>query len=99
MMNPARPLNFSNLLHAYRSILRWNGESANELLNMLSGLVQTTPLIFLQPLPAMLASFRYNRGLRFDTSRISEPILVVDKRGEAIVGTLRAMKLERLMRI
>lgn len=98
-MNTENSFHFSDLLQAYRSILRWNGESANDLLEMLRKLVQTTPLIFLQPLPAMLASFRFNRGLRFDTSRISEPILVVDKRGEAIVGSLRSMKLQRLMTI
>ena len=60
---------------------------------------QTAPAMLMQPLPYLLHLFRYNRAMRFDLSRISEPIHAIDKKGFAIVGSLRSLKVERLMTI
>jgi len=88
-----------NFIHLYRNILRWNGESAQELLETVKQLTAAAPRFFAQPLPLLLQSYHRNKALRFDLSRVSEPILAIDKHGRAIVGTLKAMTVKQLSTI
>ena len=83
----------------YRKILRWNGESASDLLETVRRLAQAAPAFLIEPLPALLRRYRYARAMRFDTSEMQEPILAVDKRGFALVGTLRSLKVQKLATI
>jgi hypothetical protein len=86
-------------LALYRTILRWNGESASDLGETLMRLTRTAPRMLWSPIPMILHRFRYNRAMRFDLSRVNEPILAVDKKGYALVGSLVSLKIMQLATI
>lgn len=90
-------LKFEEVLKSYKRILRWNGESVQELMESVRRLLDIAPFYFVQPLPFFLQTFRYSRSLRFDLSRVAEPILAVDKKGRALVGNVRSMTIKQLL--
>ena len=86
-------------LRLYRTIAGWNGESSNELLKAVRRLAEGRPGILMRLVALHLNRYRIPRELRFDYSELREPVLAVDKRGFALVGTLRAPKVLQLMKI
>src|SRR5579872_737655 len=86
-------------LHLYRSIAGWNGESATELLKAIRRLAEGSPGLLMRMAAMHLNRYRIPRELRFDYSELREPVLAVDKRGIALVGTLRAPKVMELVKI
>jgi hypothetical protein len=81
---------------AYRAIVRWNRESAAELLEMIKRVMEATPAVLRQALPIFLKRYRYVKNMRFDFSSISEPVLAIDKHGNAIIGGLRTAHVAKL---
>lgn len=86
-------------LHLYRTIAGWNGESANELLKAVRRLAEGSPAFLMRMAAMHLNRYRIPRELRFDYSELREPVLAVDKRGFALVGTLHAPKVMQLVKI
>ena len=89
----------AEILQLYRKIFQWNGESAADLLETVRRLAQAAPGFLMQLLPILLPRFRFQRTMRFDFSELHEPVLAVDKRGFALVGTLRSLKIQKLSTI
>jgi hypothetical protein len=86
-------------LHLYRTIAGWNGESAAELLKSIRRLAEGSPGFLMRMVAMQLNHYRIPREMRFDYSELREPVLAVDKRGFAVVGTLRAPKVMQLVKI
>ncbi len=86
-------------LHLYRSIARWNGESASDLLKWVRRLAEGGGGVLMRMAAMHLTHYRAPREMRFDFSELREPVLAVDKRGFALVGTLTAPKVLQLVRI
>ncbi len=86
-------------LHLYHSVAHWNGESANELLKSLRRLVEGGPDFLINFAAMHLNRYRTPREMRFDYSELREPILAVDKKGYAVVGSIRAPKVLQLVKI
>ena len=81
---------------AYRRIARWNGESITDLYEYIKSLMLMLPFLLVQPIPFILQNLRSNRSLRFDLSNVAEPVLAVDRKGFALVGTLRGFRVVQL---
>ena len=86
-------------LHLYRTIAGWNGESANDLVKAIRRLAEAGPTPLLKFAAMQLHRFRTPANMRFDYSELREPVLAVDKKGFALVGTLYAPKVLQLARI
>jgi hypothetical protein len=86
-------------LHLYRTVAGWNGESATELLKSVRRLAEGSPGLLMRMAAMHLNRYRVPREMRFDYSELREPGLAVDKRGLALVGTLRAPKVMPLVKI
>ena len=87
---------FRETLSLYRKVAKWNGESVTDLQKTIHRLMPSAYGIFLRLLPIALHRLRVPRMLRFDFSEIREPILAVDKKGFALVGTLHSLKVQKL---
>jgi hypothetical protein len=88
-----------DVLDAYARVVRWDGESASELLNMLRSLAERAPRILLAPLPGLVQRLHRRFRNRFDLSRLREPILAIDKNGEALVGRFGSLHVVKLVKI
>lgn len=99
MKKAAKKKSLREALHLYRSIARWNGESANELMKTVRRLAEGGPDLLVKFAGMQLNRYRTPRELRFDYSELREPILAVDKKGFALVGNIRAPKVLQLVKI
>ena len=90
---------FKNIAQAYSRVVRWNGDNASDLFDALRRLFEIAPEFLLDPLPFILDRFHYARGLRFDLTEIREPLIAIDRKGLAITGNYRAMKITQLQTI
>lgn len=86
-------------LQHYRAIARWNGESASELSKAVRRLGENGPEFLMRVAQMQLNRYRSPREMRFDYSELREPILAVDKKGFALVGSLRSPKVLQLIKI
>ena len=83
----------------YRTVARWNGESVSDLYETIKSVVLTLPFILVQPLAYILQNLKFSRAMRFDLTAVSEPVIAVDKKGFALVGTLRGFRVLQLRTI
>ena len=86
-------------LEQYRAIASWNGESASELSKAIRKLAEGGSDFLIRMARMQLNRYRSPRNMRFDYSELREPILAVDKKGYAIVGTVNAPKVLQLVKI
>lgn len=84
------------LVHEYAAILRWDGESALELMQHIGKLSMMAPSLLLAPLPFILKSFFHRVSLRFDLSRLDGEVLTVDKHGLAVVNAMGRLQVVQL---
>ncbi|HEY3874022.1 MAG TPA: hypothetical protein VGM92_00965 [Candidatus Kapabacteria bacterium] len=83
----------------YRAIARWNGESASELSKSIRRLAEGGSEFLMRIAQMQLNRYRSPRNMRFDYSELREPILAVDKKGCAVVGSLQAPRILQLVKI
>jgi hypothetical protein len=86
-------------LSAYKRVAQWNGDSVSDLYEYLKSIVLTLPFLLVQPVTFFLHNLNQNRSLRFDLSNVSEPVLAVDRKGFALIGTLRGFRVVQLRTI
>ncbi len=87
------------LYHAitlYRRVATWNGESISDLYETIKSVALILPFVLIQPLAYILQNLKYSRAMRFDLTAVSEPVIAVDKKGFALVGTLRGFHVLQL---
>src|SRR5579871_6449729 len=99
MKKTAKKKTLRESLHEYRMISQWNGESASDLSKAIRKLAEGGPDFLMRLAQMALNRYRYPRNMRFDYSELREPILAVDKKGYAVVGTVRAPKILQLIKI
>ncbi len=83
-------------LNLYFKVVRWNGESATDLLDQIRMNLQEIPALWEGLIRRVLHRFQGPRSMRFDFSEVREPILAIDRRGYAIVGNVRSMHVTKL---
>jgi hypothetical protein len=89
-------MKIKHALTAYFTILHWNGISAADLVDQVHLHLEEVPALWELLIGKVLGRFRGPRSMRFDFSEVREPILAIDRQGNAIVGPLRAMKVRKL---
>ncbi|GEM_PF-2461861 len=91
-----RHMKLKHTLDLYFKVVRWNGESATDLLDQIRMNLQEVPALWEGLIRRVLHRFQGPRSMRFDFSEVREPILAIDRNGYAIIGNVRAMRVTKL---
>ena len=91
-------MEFSEAIKAYNQVLEWDSESANELLEAIIKVRDSGYRLLLSHLQSTLRELSYRTEVpsHYSTQQIGEPILAIDRKGDALVGTLQTLHVEAL---